>query len=99
MEYQPQLIIVSAGFDAARGDTLGTFGLTPEAYAHMIAQCQLFANGKVLACLEGGYNVHSISMAALGCVKALSGQQHELPPIRPSIPSPSIISAVQHTIL
>jgi histone deacetylase 6 len=64
----------------------------------MIAQCMLFANGKVMACLEGGYNVHSISMSALACINTLSGHGHKAPPLRPSLPSQSIVNAVQYTI-
>lgn len=35
-EYAPELIIVSAGFDSARGDPLGSCDLTPKAYAQLV---------------------------------------------------------------
>lgn len=34
-EFQPDLILISAGFDSAQGDPLGGFKLTPEGYAYM----------------------------------------------------------------
>jgi acetoin utilization deacetylase AcuC-like enzyme len=37
MQFAPDLIIVSAGFDAAEGDPIGGCRLTPEAFSHMTA--------------------------------------------------------------
>jgi histone deacetylase 6 len=35
-EFAPSLVIVSCGFDAARGDPLGQCTITPEGYAHLL---------------------------------------------------------------
>ena len=35
LEYQPDLIIVSAGFDAAKGDPLGEYEVNPEMFGYM----------------------------------------------------------------
>jgi acetoin utilization deacetylase AcuC-like enzyme len=43
---------VSAGFDAARGDTLGGCDVTPEGYAHMTHMLSSLADGKVVVALE-----------------------------------------------
>jgi len=46
-------VIVSAGFDAARGDPLGWCDITPAGYAHMTHMLMSLANGKVGIVLEG----------------------------------------------
>ena len=42
-EYAPELVIISAGFDAAEGDPLGGMRLSPAGYAQMTAQLQTLA--------------------------------------------------------
>lgn len=78
-EFNPELVLISAGFDAAVGDPLGGCKVTPEAYGHFTHWLSALANGKVIVCLEGGYNVNSISYAMTMCSKALLGDP--LPPI------------------
>ena len=63
-EYAPDLVIISAGFDAAEGDPIGGCHLTPECYAHMAAQLQLVA--PTVALLEGGYNLLSTAKVRAG---------------------------------
>lgn len=70
-EFAPELILISAGFDAAVGDPLGGCKVTPEAYGYFTHW--LSSLGKVIVCLEGGYNVNSISYAMAACTKALLG--------------------------
>ncbi|ODQ53166.1 hypothetical protein SAICODRAFT_19094 [Saitoella complicata NRRL Y-17804] len=73
-EFAPDLVIVSAGFDAAAGDQLGECFVTPAAYGHMTHMLMSLANGKVVLLLEGGYNLDSISRSALACTKVLMGE-------------------------
>uniref|UniRef100_A0A2A4K9K1 UBP-type domain-containing protein n=1 Tax=Heliothis virescens TaxID=7102 RepID=A0A2A4K9K1_HELVI len=72
-EYNPQLVIVSAGFDACVGDPLGGCKVTPECYGRMTQLLRGLAGGRVILCLEGGYNITSISYAMTMCSKALLG--------------------------
>ncbi|CAL8237979.1 unnamed protein product [Merluccius merluccius] len=51
-EFNPGLVVVSAGFDAARGDPLGGYHVTPEGYAHLTHLLCSLAGGKVLIILE-----------------------------------------------
>ncbi|KAH7413432.1 hypothetical protein BKA64DRAFT_568107 [Cadophora sp. MPI-SDFR-AT-0126] len=81
-EFDPDLVIVSAGFDAAAGDELGGCYVTPACYSHMTHMLMSLANGKVAVCLEGGYNLHAISRSALAVAKTLMGE----PPERMDIP-------------
>ena len=71
--FNPELVLVSAGFDAAIGDQLGGCRVTPEAYGHFTHWLSALANGKIILCLEGGYNVNSISYAMTMCSKSLLG--------------------------
>lgn len=43
---------MSAGFDAARGDPLGGYNVTPEGYAHLTHMLMSLAGGRVLVILE-----------------------------------------------
>ncbi|XP_053682261.1 histone deacetylase 6 isoform X1 [Sabethes cyaneus] len=72
-EFDPELVLVSAGFDAAIGDPLGGCKVTPEAYGYFTHWLSSLANGRVVVCLEGGYNVNSISYAMSMCTKSLLG--------------------------
>ncbi|XP_072939655.1 histone deacetylase 6 [Epargyreus clarus] len=72
-EFQPQLVLVSAGFDACVGDPLGGCKVTPECYGRMTQMLKGLAGGRIILCLEGGYNVTSISYAMTMCTKALLG--------------------------
>jgi len=78
-EFCPELILVSAGFDAAVGDPLGGCKVTPECYGHLTHFLSSLANGKVILALEGGYNVDSVSYCMTMCTKALLGDP--LPPL------------------
>ena len=78
-EFRPQLVIVAAGFDAARGDPLGGCDVTPVGYAHMTAMLQTLASGRIVVALEGGYNLQIIAASAQAVVRTLLGDP--LPPL------------------
>lgn len=70
-EFDPDLVIISAGFDAADGDKLGGCHVSPAGYAHMTHMLMRLAGGKIVACLEGGYNLRSIARSALAVTRTL----------------------------
>jgi histone deacetylase 6 len=74
--FDPQLVLISAGFDAAEGDPLGGCNLTPAGYSHMTSELLGLHAGKarVLLVLEGGYNLTSIARSAEACVRVLLGE-------------------------
>lgn len=72
-EFNPDLVVVSAGFDAARGDPLGGCLVSPEGYAHMTHLLMGLAGGKIVVVLEGGYNLSSISESMTMCTRTLLG--------------------------
>ncbi|BBM99274.1 protein MpHDAC3 [Marchantia polymorpha subsp. ruderalis] len=72
-QFAPDMTIISAGFDAARGDPLGGCEVTPSGYAHMTSLLSSLSGGKMLVVLEGGYNLRSISASATAVIKVLLG--------------------------
>ncbi|KAL1613471.1 Histone deacetylase hda1 [Diplodia seriata] len=73
-EFDPDLVIVASGFDAADGDRLGKCFVTPPCYAHMTHMLMSLANGKAVVCLEGGYNLQSIAKSAVAVTRTLMGE-------------------------
>lgn len=76
-EFDPDLVIVSAGFDAADGDIIGQCHVTPAGYGQLTHMLKAIAKGKLTVILEGGYNLDSISNSALGVAKVLVGEPPE----------------------
>ncbi|KAK2589243.1 hypothetical protein KPH14_002044 [Odynerus spinipes] len=72
-QFNPELILVSAGFDACIGDPLGGCTVTPEMYGHLTHWLSSLAYGRIILSLEGGYNTNSISHAMAMCTKTLLG--------------------------
>ncbi|XP_008270808.2 histone deacetylase 6 isoform X2 [Oryctolagus cuniculus] len=72
-EFNPELVLVSAGFDAARGDPLGGCQVSPEGYAHLTHLLMGLAGGRIILILEGGYNLTSISESMAACTRSLLG--------------------------
>jgi histone deacetylase 6 len=75
-EFSPDLIIVSAGFDAAEGDPLGGCHLSPACYGHLTALLQPIA--PLVLLLEGGYNLAVTAASVEACVRVMLGE----PPAR-----------------
>lgn len=73
-DFNPDFVIIAAGFDAAAGDQLGGCFVTPACYAHMTYMLKSLANGRIVACLEGGYNLDAIALSALAVTKTLMGE-------------------------
>jgi len=74
-EFDPDLILVLAGFDAADGDPIGECDLSSDCFAHMTHMLKSFANGKIVLVLEGGYNLESIAKASAACASVLLGNE------------------------
>ncbi|KAI8641223.1 hypothetical protein BD408DRAFT_418598 [Parasitella parasitica] len=77
MEFNPEIVIVSAGFDAAINDPIGKCKVTPAGYGQMTHLLKGVANGKLAIALEGGYDLNSIAISALACMNVLLGEAPE----------------------
>ncbi|KAF9388777.1 Histone deacetylase hda1, partial [Mortierella sp. AD011] len=95
-EFAPDFVLVSAGFDAAKGDHIGQMLVTPPAYGHMTHMLKALAGGKVILALEGGYNLDSIAVSGLACAKALLNDPIE--PLGPITPNPECVQTIHEVI-
>ncbi|KAH9506186.1 histone deacetylase [Dermatophagoides farinae] len=72
--FDPELVLVSSGFDAAECDPLGDYHVSPSAYGHMTHLLCSLANGKIILSLEGGYHLQAIANSAMECIRVLLGE-------------------------
>ena len=76
-EFDPDFVVVSAGFDSRRDDLLGCFDLTDEAFRRMTRIAMDYADscceGRLVSLLEGGYNIDGTALAAAAHVETLLG--------------------------
>ena len=74
-QFQPQLILISAGFDAHYLDPLAGLNFSEDDYAwltrHILAVAQDCCEGRVVSMLEGGYNLPALAASVAAHVKAL----------------------------
>ncbi len=75
--FKPELLMISAGFDAHRDDPLAELELTEDDYFWVTEKlCALagkHCGGKVIAALEGGYNLQALKSSLAAHIKALAG--------------------------
>ena len=76
--FGPDLIMVSAGFDAHKDDPIADLALTERSYVHMTQRiCEMadrFCQGRIVSVLEGGYNGSSLTSSAIAHLKTLQGR-------------------------
>ncbi|WP_418320632.1 histone deacetylase family protein [Piscinibacter sakaiensis] len=74
--FKPQMIFVSAGFDAHREDDLAQLGLVEADYEwitrRIVDVADRFANGRIVSCLEGGYNLGALSRSVAAHLRVLA---------------------------
>lgn len=73
--FQPELILLSAGFDSRVGDPLGQFTLTDADFADltclMTALAARYCGNKLVSVLEGGYHLRGLALGAEAHIRAL----------------------------
>ncbi|CAI1689556.1 hypothetical protein SEUBUCD646_0N02970 [Saccharomyces eubayanus] len=97
-EFKPDLVIISSGFDAADGDTIGQCHVTPSCYGHMTHMLKSLARGNLCVVLEGGYNLDAIAISALSVAKVLIGEPPDELPDPVSDPKPEVIEMIDKVI-
>jgi acetoin utilization deacetylase AcuC-like enzyme len=74
--HRPQMIFISAGFDAHKEDDLGGMALVEADYAWMthrlVEVARQHARGRIVSCLEGGYNLSALGRSVAVHIKALA---------------------------
>lgn len=84
-EFNPELVIVSAGFDCGKNDIVGPMKVSTKGTAEphcvtyvslgfeqMMAMVLTLANGNVVCALEGGYTLKTTAKGAVGCISVLT---------------------------
>ena len=76
--FDPELVLVSAGFDIHRADPLGGMGVTGAGFAELMDVCLAVASGaargRLVAVLEGGYDLDGIAEASAAVVGRMLGR-------------------------
>jgi len=76
-EFQPELLLISAGFDAHREDDMSMLGLLDADYGWVTGALKRIAEkhcrGRIVSALEGGYELHALGRSAAAHIKVLSG--------------------------
>ncbi|MDI1349145.1 histone deacetylase family protein [Aquabacterium sp.] len=74
-DFKPEMIFISAGFDGHREDDLGGLGLVEADYAWITAKimqvADTHAQGRIVSCLEGGYNLSALARSVAAHVRTL----------------------------
>jgi acetoin utilization deacetylase AcuC-like enzyme len=75
-EFKPQMVLISAGFDAHREDLLGGLALVEDDYEwitrELMAVARRHSDGRIVSMLEGGYNFEALGRSVVAHVRALS---------------------------
>ncbi len=75
-EFRPEMVFVSAGFDAHREDDLGQLGLTEADYTWITGRikdvARRHARGRIVSALEGGYNLDALGRSVEAHVRVLA---------------------------
>uniref|UniRef100_A0A673KDG1 Histone deacetylase n=1 Tax=Sinocyclocheilus rhinocerous TaxID=307959 RepID=A0A673KDG1_9TELE len=101
-EFAPDLVLVSAGFDAVEGHPppLGGYKLTSRCLGHLTKQLMGLAGGRVVLALEGGHDLRAICDASEACVSALLGI--ELEPLSADVlkqrPNENAVSSIEKVL-
>jgi acetoin utilization deacetylase AcuC-like enzyme len=83
--FQPEMILVSAGFDAHFNDMIANMTLSLTGYAHLtrelVQMAQTLCNGRIIFVLEGGYDLEVVSHGVCNIAYALLGEDQIVDPL------------------
>jgi acetoin utilization deacetylase AcuC-like enzyme len=101
LQYEPEFVLISAGFDPHARDPLGGMRVTETGFAAMARSlldvAERVAGGRCVAILEGGYDLHALSSSSAEVLRQLKGAASSpLPEMPPSRAAP-VLEAVRRT--
>uniref|UniRef100_A0A8C9W9S8 Histone deacetylase n=1 Tax=Scleropages formosus TaxID=113540 RepID=A0A8C9W9S8_SCLFO len=101
-EFSPDVVLVSAGFDAVEGhqSPLGGYSVTAKCFGHLTKQLMKLAGGRVVLALEGGHDLTAICDASESCVSALLGDEPDPLPqaVLQQKPCPKAVASLEKVI-
>ena len=75
-DFQPDFLLISAGYDARKDDPIGGLNWDDDTFAEMTRRCVEHAakhcGGRILSMLEGGYNPEGLTAASIAHIKSLA---------------------------
>ncbi len=71
--FRPELLFISAGFDAHREDGMANLRLVESDYAWVTRELRAFASGRIVSMLEGGYNLSALGRSFAAHLRELAG--------------------------
>ena len=75
-QFKPEMIFISAGFDAHREDDMGQMGLVEQDYAWITSRikdvARRHAKGRIVSCLEGGYSLSALARSVEAHIRVLA---------------------------
>ncbi|MFZ6657384.1 histone deacetylase family protein [Undibacterium sp. TJN19] len=75
-DFKPEMVFISAGFDAHREDDMGQMGLVEADYAWITKEimqiAKEFSSKRIVSCLEGGYNLSALGRSVVAHLKVLA---------------------------
>jgi acetoin utilization deacetylase AcuC-like enzyme len=100
--FNPEIIFISAGFDAHWQDPLAMAGLSLTGYAkisrELVEMANRLCNGRILFVLEGGYQLDALTYGILNIIYTLLGQDKIIDPIGATIKPEHDISQLLHLL-
>ena len=101
--FDPQLILVSAGYDSHWDDPLGPLSLSVEGYAaltrRLVALAGEICGGKIVLVLEGGYSLPALAGCVVAAVRVLLGRDPGADPLGPASTAEPDVTALIHRAL
>ena len=95
--FDPELVLVSAGFDAHRDDPLGGMALSAAGFTELMDVCLGVASGaargRLVAVLEGGYDIDGIAEASAAVVGRMLGRPFTAPDATPRPGTDNLLEA------
>jgi len=86
-QYEPQFILVSAGFDGYHGDTVASLSLSafiyPRIFQKVLSLAERFCEGRIVAVLEGGYKLSFLKRILVAAIAQMAGLQYKIKDRRP----------------
>jgi acetoin utilization deacetylase AcuC-like enzyme len=99
--HRPDLILVSAGFDAFAGDPLAGMNVSPAGYRRMAeivtAVADEVAGGRIVMVLEGGYDLDGLSSCAGAAFDVIAGERIVSAAVAPRAVAPAARAAIEAT--
>jgi len=102
-EFQPEFILISAGFDTHWTDELTNMGWTYQGPAKYLKKLKTiadeFANGRILITLEGGYEIDKQAKAVYNCIQVLNGKDNLIIEEKPKVSDKVVLDYITDKLI